>query len=70
MTERRVFDKETLLDATVNFIPLGMILFFIGLFALLSPWQPDMLTSVVSWGLLVTPFVLLALLTYLTMRVI
>lgn len=59
-----IFDRETWLDITVNIIPLGIIGFFLALFLIVSPWQIAGLTSFVSFGLLVVPFVGLALLTY------
>ena len=64
------FDRETILDATVNFIPLGMIAFFTALFLVMDPWNEPLLTTVIAYGQLVIPFVSLAVLTYLTMRII
>lgn len=60
-----VFDRETLLDISVNIVPLVIILFFVGLFLVTSPWPPDLLIEAVTIGLHVIPFVLLALLTYI-----
>ncbi|WP_458187328.1 DUF6684 family protein [Haladaptatus sp. NG-WS-4] len=60
----RVFDRETLLDLTVNIIPLGIMAFFLVLSLVLSPWTGSFLIDVIGWGLIVVPFVLLALLTY------
>ena len=62
------FDRETVLDATVNFIPLGMIVFFTAMFLLLDPWDDPILITLTSYGLLVMPFVSLAILTYLLMK--
>lgn len=64
------FDRETILDATVNFIPLAMIAFFTVLYLLMDPWQDPFLITATSYALLVVPFVALAALTYLTMRII
>jgi Na+/H+-dicarboxylate symporter len=60
-----LLDRETLLDVTVNIIPLVIIAFFFFLFAVFGQfiWEP--LISFVSLGLLVVPFALLALVTYL-----
>jgi hypothetical protein len=66
----RTFDRETLLDLTVNVIPLGIILFFVVLFLLIRPWEQNLFLTVVSMALLVVPFVSLTLLTYLSGRVI
>ena len=65
----RVFDRETLLDLTVNAIPLGMLLFFVVLFAVVTAGS-DRIAWVVSQVLLVVPFVVLAGTTYLTGRII
>lgn len=59
-----IFDRETWLDITVNVIPLGIIAFFLVLFLVASPWEIAGLMSLVSFGLLVVPFVGLAILTY------
>ncbi len=58
----RVFNKETLLDSTVNLIPFGIMLVFLVTYVLLTPqgWQDGayggiyMITLIVSmiWGLL------------------
>lgn len=61
----RVFDRETLLDTLVNVVPLGIILFFVVLFAVFNPFEGGLLERVLQYGLLVVPFVLLAYLTYL-----
>jgi hypothetical protein len=65
----RTFDRETLLDLTVNVIPLGMLLFFIVLFAVVTAGS-DPIAWAVSQALLVVPFVVLAGTTYLTGRII
>ena len=66
----RIFDRETLLDLTVNFIPLGIILFFIVLFLVFRPFGTDLVATVISMGLLVIPFAALAILTYFAGKVI
>lgn len=58
------FEKETLLDLTVNVIPLGIILFFIGAFALVNPFGLDPVFSGLQFTLMVSMFLLLAVLTY------
>ena len=65
----RTFDRETLLDLTVNVIPLGMLLFFIVLFAVTTAGT-NAIASAISQALLVVPFVVLAGTTYLTGRII
>ena len=66
----RTFDRETLLDLTVNVIPLGIILFFVALFLVIRPWEQNLFVTAVSMGLLVVPFVGLAVLTYFSGRAI
>lgn len=66
----KTFDKETILDLTVNLIPLGIILFFVLLFGLTDSFGFDLLPSVIGYGLLVVPFVGLAVLTYLSGKAI
>ncbi|MFC7138882.1 DUF6684 family protein [Halosimplex aquaticum] len=63
MTEK-VFDRETLLDLTVNFIPLGILIFFIGAFALFAPWGVDPLISSLQFTIVGGTAVLLIILTY------
>lgn len=58
------FEKDTLLDLTVNVIPLGIILFFIGAFALVNPFGLDPVFSGLQFALMVSMFGLLAVLTY------
>ncbi len=66
-----VFDRETLLDLVVNFIPLAIILFFVAAFLLFDPFPNlDTLGRVLQFGLLVVPFIALAVLTYLSGRAI
>lgn len=65
-----VFDRETLLDLTVNIIPLGIILFFIVVFAALPGFGYDPLVTGVQMSLLVIPFVGLAFLTYISGKAI
>ena len=63
--DNSVFNRETLLDITVNLVPLGILLFFIVLTAIYSPWPPNLFIQAVAMGLHIVPFVGLALLTYI-----
>ncbi|WP_135535580.1 MULTISPECIES: DUF6684 family protein [Halostella] len=65
-----VFDRETLLDLTVNVIPLGILLFFVGAFALFNPYGWDSTYSVLQFGLISTMFVALTALTYYSGKLI
>ncbi len=58
------FDRETLLDLTVNMIPLGILLFFIVAFGLVNPFGWDNVISLLQFGILIISFVLLSVLTY------
>jgi hypothetical protein len=64
------FDRETLLDLVVNVIPLFIILFFTVAFVLFNPFGFEPLASGIQFGLLVAPFVLLAILTYISGKAI
>lgn len=66
-----IFDRDTLLDLTVNVIPLGIILFFVVAFVLIDPFGGlDFYGRVLQMGLLVFPFVALAILTYISGKAI
>ena len=66
-----IFDKDTLLDLTVNVIPLGIILFFVVVFLVVDPFSGlGAYGQVLSMGLLVVPFVALAILTYVSGKAI
>jgi membrane protein implicated in regulation of membrane protease activity len=58
------FEKETLLDLTVNVIPLGILLFFIGAFAVVNPFGFDAVFSGLQFALMISMFLLLTVLTY------
>ncbi|WP_224447321.1 DUF6684 family protein [Haloprofundus salilacus] len=66
----KIFDRETLLDLTVNMIPLFIILFFVVLFLLYQPWGGDLFPTAIMVGLHVVPFVGLAILTYVSGKAI
>ena len=60
-----VFDRETLLDISVNLIPMAMIAFFVVLLIFGSTYEPNLFMDVIAVGLHVIPFVSLAVLTYI-----
>jgi len=62
--------RETLLDVSVNVIPMVIILFFTAYLLLTSPWASDPFVMAVAIGLHAIPFVLLGLLTWVSARVI
>ncbi|UPM43764.1 DUF6684 family protein [Halocatena salina] len=65
-----VFDRETLLDLSVNIIPLGIILFFIAVFVALPGFEYDPFITTIQMSLLVIPFIGLAVLTYVSGKAI
>lgn len=60
-----VFDKDTILDLTVNLVPLFILVFFIVAYLVVNPWgMEDILVTVISHGILIFTFLSLAALTY------
>lgn len=62
-------DRETVLDTLVNVVPMAILLFFVVLFLVLTPWGIDA-TFLVAHFLTIFPLVLLAILTYVSASVI
>jgi hypothetical protein len=60
-----VFDRETMLDISVNIIPLVILLFFIVYLLVWSPYPSNWFIEAIALGLHIIPLVLLALLTYI-----
>ncbi|WP_255169801.1 DUF6684 family protein [Natrononativus amylolyticus] len=67
---RSAFDAEMALDLAVNLIPLGILVFFIGLYALVNPWGIDPLRSTLQFAIIGFTAVGLALVTYVAARAI
>ena len=65
-----VFNRETLLDISVNIIPLVIILFFTVFLLFFSPWPQNTFIEVIALALHIIPFVLLAILTYVSAKFI
>jgi hypothetical protein len=63
-------DRETILDVTVNVIPVGILVFFVGLFLIANPWGLDPFVLALAHGLILFPGLLLLLLTYVSARAI
>ncbi len=59
-----VFDRDTLLDIVVNIVPLIILVFFFVLFFFSTPYPRNLLYQWLSLILIVIPFVLLGLLTW------
>lgn len=64
------FDRETLLDLTVNVVPLAIILFFAALIVVFDPFGSDIVVVGLAELLHVVPFVVLAVVTYVSGRII
>lgn len=60
----RTFDRETLLDLTVNAIPLGILLFFVVVFAVYNPWGVAPVATALQFAIVGVTFFALAVLTY------
>lgn len=63
-------DRETFLDIVVNIIPMGILLFFVGVFLVYSPWEKNLFLTVVSHFLTIFPLFMLGLLTYFSAKII
>ncbi|MFH5797006.1 DUF6684 family protein [Haladaptatus sp. DYF46] len=62
------FDRETMLDIVVNIVPMLILLFFIVLAFVWTPWHGEPLISAMAHLLTIIPFVLLGLLTWIAAR--
>jgi nucleotide-binding universal stress UspA family protein len=62
--EKELFDRETVLDLTVNFIPLAILLVFVVLYLVMNPFGVDSVISSIQFAIIGTMFVALAVLTY------
>jgi len=60
----RLFDRDTMLDLSVNVIPIGILLCFIVLFAVVAPFPADSAVLIVQMSVIVITGVALAILTY------
>ena len=63
-------DRETILDILVNVVPMVILLAFVLLFVVFSPWPPHLPTALVGHFLTLFPFLLLGILTYFAARAI
>ncbi len=60
----KTFDRETLLDLTVNGIPLGIMVFFIVAYAFVNPFGWNNLVSTLQFSIIIVTALLLSILTY------
>lgn len=66
----KIFDRETLLDLSVNAIPLGMLLFFMVLFLVFQPFQGTPVALVLQLAIVLVTFCALLVLTYYAGRAV
>lgn len=69
------FDRETLLDITVNAVPFAILVIFILLFTFVTPWGPrfggqNTLPSLVMYGHMLFTTFMLVLVTYVSAKFI
>jgi len=62
--EKELFDRETVLDLTVNFIPLAILLVFVVLYLVFNPFGFGSVISSIQFAIIGAMFVALAILTY------
>ena len=60
----RIFDRETLLDVSVNVVPLGIILFFVVTYLVVGDYPSDPLVLVVQLSIMGLTGIGLLVLTY------
>jgi hypothetical protein len=60
----RLFDRETLLDLTVNVIPLGILVFFVAAYAVIGSFPDDPVVVLVQMSIILLTAGGLAVLTY------
>lgn len=64
------FDRETTLDLVVNAIPLGIMLFFVGVFLFINPFGSDPVATTIQLTIVVVTFFALAILSYVSGKAI
>ncbi|GAA0663847.1 DUF6684 family protein [Natronoarchaeum mannanilyticum] len=69
------FDRETLLDITVNAVPFAILVIFILLFTFVTPWGPrfggqNTLPSLVMYGHMLFTTFMLVVVTYVSAKYI
>ncbi|MFB6164538.1 MAG: DUF6684 family protein [Haloarculaceae archaeon] len=66
-----VFDRDTMLDLTVNVIPLVIMAFFVAAFVFVNPFSDgNNLIRAIQFGIVVVTFGLLSILTYYAAKAI
>ena len=60
----KVFDRETLLDLTVNVIPFGILVIFFAAYLLFNPFEGDILITAIQLAIVGVSALGLMILTY------
>lgn len=64
------FRRSILIDASVNLVPFGILVFFLLLILVVNPWRLGGLSLIVSVGVLAIPIVVLLVATWVAARVL
>jgi len=63
-------DRRTLLDVSVNIVPISILAFFVLLFAVYAPYPSDPIVTVVQMALVLVPAAVVAIVTYYTVSAV
>jgi hypothetical protein len=66
----RTFDRETLLDLSVNVIPLAILTFFVIVYGLVGNYPDDPVILLVQMSIIIVTGIALTLLTYFSGKAI
>ncbi|MCY4730100.1 hypothetical protein KY092_05960 [Natronomonas gomsonensis] len=66
----RTFDRETLLDLSVNVIPLAILAFFVIVYGVMGNYPDDPVVLVVQMSIIIVTGIALTLLTYFSGKAI
>ncbi|WP_178916565.1 DUF6684 family protein [Natronomonas gomsonensis] len=66
----RTFDRETLLDLSVNVIPLAILAFFVIVYGVMGNYPNDPLVLIVQMSIIIVTGIALTLLTYFSGKAI
>ena len=61
--DRPALPRSALVDASVNAVPLAILVFFVAFFLVYDPWPADPLAVVLEVGLHLVPILVLAVAT-------
>lgn len=65
-----LLDRRILLDVLVNVVPIGILAFFVLLFIVYAPYPNDPIVIVIQMALIIIPGVVVAIVTYYTVRAV